>query len=124
MVDIIPYYNDGLCYAVRKDNEKMSDITTKEQLNDPNVNWSTVTGSAAEEWIRKHFGNANLRSVQPAAGAGAAIQEVVSGRADVVSQNSSQFRSPLRGFPSFGSSRPRMSASRTRTPRFRSGWPC
>ena len=99
VVDIIPYYNDGLCYAVRKDNEKMSDITTKEQLNDPSVNWSTVTGSAAEEWIRKHFGNANLRSVQPAAGAGAAIQEVVSGRADVVSQNSSQVQVTLARFP-------------------------
>jgi ABC-type amino acid transport substrate-binding protein len=98
VVDIVPYYVDGLCFSVRKDNPKMANITRVEQLDDPTINFTTATGSAGEAYIKKTFTKANIRSVQIATGA-TATEEVLSRRADVVSQNSSQakvvlFRNP------------------------------
>jgi len=99
VVDIIPYYKDGLCYSVRKDNPKLANITKVEQLNAPNINWTTAAGSAGEAWIRKKFTKANLRSIQIPPGGSTATDEVLSRRADAVSENSTQAQVILARFP-------------------------
>jgi polar amino acid transport system substrate-binding protein len=90
VVDIIPYYKDGLCYSVLKDNPKVAHITEPSQLDDPNINWTTVTGSSPETLLPTKFKKPNFRSIQSPPGGATATDEVISGRADVVTQNSTQ----------------------------------
>lgn len=90
VVDIVPYYSEGLCYMMRKDNPKTADITTIDQLDDARINFSTVAGSAPEEHIRRRFPKAQKRSIQVPPGGDYITDEVISKRADAASLAASQ----------------------------------
>jgi len=99
VVDIVPYYKDGLCYSVLKTNPKTANITKSEQLDRSDINWSTVTGSASETLLPTKFTKPKFRSVQIPPGGATATDEVLSGRADVVTQNATQAKVIEARFP-------------------------
>ena len=99
VMDFATYYNDGICYSVLRDNEKVADITTPEELNREDINWTTVTGSSPETFLPTKFDKPNFRSIQIPPGGATATDEVLSGRADVVTQNATQARVIEARFP-------------------------
>jgi len=99
VVDIISYYKDGLCYSVLKSNPKVANITTPDQLNRSDINWSTVTGSSTESLLPQKFTKPNFRSIQIPPGGSTATDEVLAGRADVVTQNATQAKVIEARFP-------------------------
>jgi ABC-type amino acid transport substrate-binding protein len=99
VMDFASYYNDGICYSVLRDNPKTADITTPEELNREDINWTTVTGSSPEQFLPTKFDLPNFRSIQIPPGGSTATDEVLAGRADVVTQNATQARIIEARFP-------------------------
>lgn len=99
VMDMIPYYNEGICYSVRRDNPKVANVTRPEDLNRPDINWTTVAGSAPEQFLKTKFTQPRFRSIQIPPGGATATDEVLAGRADVVTQNSTQARVIEARFP-------------------------
>lgn len=99
VMDFAAYYNDGLCYSVRRDNPKTADIATPEGLNREDINWTTVAGSSSEQFLPTKFDKPKFRSIQIPPGGATATDEVLARRADVVTQNATQARVIEARFP-------------------------
>lgn len=99
VMDFASYYNDGLCYSVLRSNPKTADVTIPDQLNRADINWTTVAGSSSEQFLPTKFDKPNFRSIQIPPGGATATDEVLAGRADVVTQNATQARVIETRFP-------------------------
>jgi polar amino acid transport system substrate-binding protein len=99
VVDLVPYYSEGLCYSMRKDNPKTANITTIQQLDNPAIQFATVAGSSPEGHIRKSFPLAQKRSIQAPPGGDFITEEVIARRADVASLAASQVKVLHARFP-------------------------
>ncbi len=79
VVDFVdPFYFTGWGYVIRRDNAKIESI---DDLNSEDVTIATLTGTAGEQGSREDFPKAKIRSVLVPGGW--AVEEIVSGRADV-----------------------------------------
>jgi ABC-type amino acid transport substrate-binding protein len=87
VIDFVNYTSAGTCYFVKKDNDQ---INTLEDLNNKDVTIVTFTGTGTEEGIRAKYPEATIHSIVQPPGGQPAIEDVLSGRADV-----GPFDSPL-----------------------------
>jgi polar amino acid transport system substrate-binding protein len=86
VVDFVNYTSAGSCYIVLKSNKKITDL---ESLDNPNVTVETHTGTGNEQGFLKKYTKAKDYSVPPPVGGGYNIEDVLNGRVDVLTINSS-----------------------------------
>lgn len=86
VVDFVNYAVGGICYAARRDNKKVKDLSS---LNSGDVVVGTALGSGTEQAVRAKYPGAKISAVASSASA-QRILDVVSRRIDVAT-----FDSPL-----------------------------
>ncbi len=87
VVDFVNYAQDGHCYAVLKDNDRINSL---DDLNQPTVTIGVFTGSGTEHVIRTRYTKAKINSlVQPVTGA-TRFEDVLTRRIDVAPFDSSR----------------------------------
>lgn len=79
VVDFVNYTEDGTCYVVRKDNDK---INTLEDLNQPSVTIGTWTGTGTEHGIVGKYTKAKIHSIVQPVGGAHRIEDVLTRRVD------------------------------------------
>lgn len=87
VVDFVNYTEGGTCYAVRKDDARITDLS---DLNSPSVVIGTFTGTGTETAIKAKYPKARINSVAQGPGGGTRVIEVITKRIDVA-----PFDSPL-----------------------------
>jgi polar amino acid transport system substrate-binding protein len=87
VISFVNYSTDGNCYALLKSNHS---VQTLRDLNNPKVRILTFTGTGNEEAVKRLYPKAtDVSIVEPPGGEIGALQQVVTGRADVVAIDSS-----------------------------------
>ncbi len=87
VIDFVNYTAAGTCYFAKADNAKVNSL---EDLNSSDVTIVTFTGTGTEEGIREKYPEATINSIVQPPGGQPAVEDVLSGRADVA-----PFDSPL-----------------------------
>lgn len=90
VVDFVTYTNTALCLFGKADNPKLQGVTAVDQLNSPDITITFYTGTPPETWLPTRLPNATLRAVV-GSGAGAPVDEIMAGRADVATIDSVAF---------------------------------
>jgi polar amino acid transport system substrate-binding protein len=83
VVDFVVYSKSSVCLAGLKSDSKLSDVTTVDQLNKPDLTLAYYVGTPPETWASQRLPKIVLRGVS-GSGAVAPIEELMSKRADVV----------------------------------------
>jgi polar amino acid transport system substrate-binding protein len=79
VVDFVNYTEDGTCYIVRKDNDK---INTLDDLNQPSVTIGTWTGTGTEHGIKGKYTKAKIHSIVQPVGGAHRVEDVLTKRID------------------------------------------
>lgn len=86
VVDFVLYSATSVCMFGRAGNDKLAQITSVDQLNQPDITIAYFTGGAEEAWVKERFPKARLRAVANS-GATAPIEEIMAKRADAAPIN-------------------------------------
>lgn len=89
-VDFATYTNSALCFFGKASDPKLHGIIKVDQLNSPKITIAYFTGTPPETWLPHRLPEAKLRAVT-GSGAGAPIEAIMSGRADVAPIDSVAF---------------------------------
>ena len=83
VVDFVIYSKSSLCLAGLKSDPKLKDVTTVDQLNNPDLTIAYYVGTPPETWVPQRFPKIATRGVS-GSGAVAPVEELMSKRADVI----------------------------------------
>jgi polar amino acid transport system substrate-binding protein len=97
-VSFVTYSATAICYAGLKSNQKVSGIKDVEGINSPSLKMAYFVGASQEHYLPERFPQLKLKGVT-GSGSGVPIEELLSGRVDLVVFNTVEWPALVKRYP-------------------------